>query len=286
MISISALHSWRDLANVSGNLGQVVCADEKAYLQCWLSNVAGEQDPSSMAVQGGLVADRLAWVFVAGYQAALRRTFPDEVLHGWGAFAVSEDRRGDPPLPGVDYQRTNGEFVISGHKTWVAAASCVEHLIIKAGRGARARYFNLPRRTQGLEFSLRSANFLAEMSQGSAHLEAVTVPSDAALDATQVAQFGAREALYIYLAFLAYAGQMWPQWVNRDDCFVLIQRLDAALTAEKLPLAEVKAIDTSVQQTLAAISPGAGAGDSRWDKDQRLISMYSPGIQNRTVAAV
>ena len=91
-----------------------------------------------MAVQGGLVADRLAWVFVAGYQAALRRTFPAEVLHGWGAFAVSEDRRGDPPLPGVDYQQTKDEFVISGHKTWVAAVSCVEHLIIKAGRGARA----------------------------------------------------------------------------------------------------------------------------------------------------
>lgn len=286
MSNISVLQSWSDLASVSGNLGQVVCADETAYLQCWLRNVASEQDPSSMAVQGGLVADRLAWVFVAGYQAALRRTFPAEVLHGWGAFAVSEDRRGDPPLPGVDYQQTKDEFVISGHKTWVAAVSCVEHLIIKAGRGARARYFNLPRQTQGLDFSVRSANFLAEMSQGSAHLNAVTVADDAALDATQVAQFGAREALYIYLAFLAYAGQMWPQWVNREDCFVLIQRLDAALNAATLPLAEVKAIDTAVQQTLAAIGPGASADDSRWEQDQRLISMYSPGIQNRTGAAV
>jgi hypothetical protein len=48
-----------------------------------------------------------------------------------------------------------------------------------------------------------------------------------------------------------------------------------------LPIAEVKAIDLGVQRVLAAISPAAGADNARWEKDQRLISMYSPGIQQR-----
>jgi hypothetical protein len=220
-------------------------------------------------------------VFVAGYQAALRRTFPDQAYSGWAAFAVSEDRRGDPPLPGVDYQRLENGFAISGHKTWVAAVNSVEHLIIKAGAGERALYFNLARSTQGLEFSSRPASFLGEMSQGSAHLSEVNLGIDAAIDARAVAQFGQREALYIYLAFLAYAGRIWLRDGAQDDCLILIQRLDQALAESHLPLAEVKALDIAVQSILSAIAPKAGAANERWAKDQRLISMYSPGIQQR-----
>jgi hypothetical protein len=276
-----AAEDWEALLHVCGDLEARVCADEASYLQRWSQNVAQQQDLGLMAVQGGLLADRMAWVFVAGYQAALRSTFADQNFTAWGAFAVSEDRRGDPPLPGVDYQQVNGEFVISGHKTWVATVNSVQHLVVKAGHGERALYFNLPRHTQGLEFSSRSANFLAEMSQGSAHLDEVTVPVDAVLDASVVAQFAAREALYIYLAFLAYAGRAWSHNHSSDECFLLIQRLRQALAEPSLPIAEVKAIDLGVQRVLAAISPAAGADNARWEKDQRLISMYSPGIQQR-----
>jgi hypothetical protein len=62
---------------------------------------------------------------------------------------------------------------------------------------------------------------------------------------------------------------------------LLIQRLRQALAEPSLPIAEVKAIDLGVQRVLAAISPAAGADNARWEKDQRLISMYSPGIQQR-----
>jgi hypothetical protein len=281
MSAIGELQNWKDLQQQCGNPELTVCSDEAAYLQCWMQNVAQQQDPALMAVKGGMLADRMAWVFVAGYQAALRRTFADQVLPGWAAFAVSEDRRNDPPLPGVDYQQSNGEFVVSGHKTWVAAVDSVEHLIIKAAKGERALYFNLPRKSQGLEFSARAASFLGEMSQGSAHLNAVRLPKDAALDTSEVAQFGVREALYIYLAFLGYAGQRWSQAVSPEDCLGLIRRLSQALAEATLPVAEVKAIDTYVQKILRDISPVAAADNERWDKDQRLISMYSPGIQQR-----
>ena len=72
-------------------------------------------------------------------------------------------------------------------------------------------YFNLPRTTEGLEFSARAASFLGEMSGGSAHLTVVRLPADAALDASEIPHFGVREALYIYLAFLGYVGQRWSQ---------------------------------------------------------------------------
>ena len=146
---------------------------------------------------------------------------------------------------------------------------------------ARARYFNLPRQTQGVEFSARAANFLGEMSQGSAHLVDVRVATDTALNADSVPQFGQREALYIYLAFLAYAGRTWLRPAAQDDCLSLIQRLDQALAQPQLPLAEVKELDVAVQSVLATIAAAAAADNERWEADQRLISMYSPGIQQR-----
>jgi hypothetical protein len=281
MSSLGSLQAWTELEAMLGVKASVNTATEESYRQLWLSGVAQQNDLGLMAVQGGLLADRLAWVFVAGYQAALRRTFPDQACSGWAALAVSEDRRGDPPLPGVDYQRLDNGFAISGHKTWVAAVNSVEHLIIKAGAGERALYFNLPRSTPGLEFSSRPATFLGEMSQGIAHLSEVNLPTDAAIDARAVAQFGQREALYIYLAFLAYAGRRWLRDTAQDDCLILIQRLDQALAETHLPLAEVKALDLAVQSILSAVAPKAGTANERWAKDQRLISMYSPGIQQR-----
>ena len=96
-------------------------------------------------------------------------------------------------------------------------------------------------------------------------------------------QFGQREALYIYLAFLAYAGRAWLQDAAQDDCLSLIQRLDQALAQPQLPLAEVKELDVAVQSVLASIAAAAAAAadNERWEVDQRLISMYSPGIQQR-----
>jgi hypothetical protein len=281
MSSLSSFRNWSELETSLVTVTDTNSASEDIYKTLWQSAVAPQQDLGSLAVQGGLLADRLAWVFIAGYQAALRWTFPDQGFSGWAAFAVSEDRRGDPPLPGVDYQTSDAGFSISGHKTWVAAVNSVDHLVIKAGRGARARYFNLPRQSQGLEFSTRAANFLGEMSQGSAHLVDVRVATDTALNADSVPQFGQREALYIYLAFLAYAGRTWLRAAAQDDCLSLIQRLDQALAQPQLPLAEVKELDVAVQSVLATIAAAAAADNERWEADQRLISMYSPGIQQR-----
>jgi hypothetical protein len=108
MSSLGSLQAWTELEAMLGVKASVNSATEESYRELWLSGVAQQNDLGLMAVQGGLLADRLAWVFVAGYQAALRRTFPDQAYSGWAASAVSEDRRGDPPLQ---------EWIISGWRT-------------------------------------------------------------------------------------------------------------------------------------------------------------------------
>ena len=80
MSGLSSFRNWSELEATLSAGSDTKIADEDAYKALWLAAVAPQQDLGLLAVQGGLLADRLAWVFVAGYQAALRRTFPDQVF--------------------------------------------------------------------------------------------------------------------------------------------------------------------------------------------------------------
>ena len=252
--------------------------DEHTYAALWSEQVSGLDSLTAQAAQGGLLADRMAWVFVAGYQCALRHTFAELPAEGIVAFAVSEDRKNDPPLPGVKSLQHNGGVQVSGYKTWVACSASLSQLVIKADRGEAANYYCIERATKGLSLTDKHGGFLAEMSQGVAHLDNVVVTTP--LDASQVAHFGLRETLYIYMAFCAWAGKLVAQ---TERCERLIQRL--ATLAANVPanlesLAELKEVDHAVQALIAEVPERATPA---WGKDQRLISMYSPGLQKRQI---
>ncbi|MAR28106.1 MAG: hypothetical protein CMD51_01000, partial [Gammaproteobacteria bacterium] len=89
-----------DYADALSRHSETELADEQAFANMWLQQVAPLSSRVAQAVQGGLLADRLAWVFVAGYQCALRHTFAQLPADSMAAFAVSEDRKGEPVLPG------------------------------------------------------------------------------------------------------------------------------------------------------------------------------------------
>ena len=90
---------------VDGGLARVEAVSEAAYHDAWVEHaLPREPDLLAMAISGGLIADRLAWVFVAGYQAACRHVFPTATLRSWVSYAATEDRENDPPLPGVPSQ--------------------------------------------------------------------------------------------------------------------------------------------------------------------------------------
>ena len=285
------VRSWSDVVALAEKLSipmpAKICATETEYFAVWKKCLATEGllDLLAMAVIGGLLADRMVWVFVGGYQSAIRRTFMSEAFNGWGAFAVSEDRKGQPLLPGVILHSSAEGDLVSGYKTWVACSDSVEYVVIKAGSGAAADYFNIHRSSPGLIVSSKHAvvkpgTFLAEMSQGIVHLQDVAVHQ--ALDDSEVVRFGIRETLYIYCAFCAHAGQFYANQVDPEACAGLIHRLAElleTLPTDQVGLDELKAVDAAVQNLLGQISPDAD--DSNWFKDRQLIAMYSSGIQKR-----
>jgi alkylation response protein AidB-like acyl-CoA dehydrogenase len=272
---------------------------EADYLTLWREQAERQSDLLSMALAGGLYADRLAWVFIAGYQAAIRCTFPEAELSGWAAFAVTEDRQPDHPLPGVTVQDGPEGQVLNGHKTWVAAAEQIDQLIVKAGRGGDAQYFLLDRAEPGLELSVRpAASFLSELSQGAAHLNGVSVTEHQLLDASQVPLFGTRETLFIFAAFCAFVLARSSDATRRERCRSLMREVPSLLASRFSASAELSALkqfDADVQQLLDDIDndpgndPGNNTGNkpfplsASWPQDRRLISMYSKGIQARRV---
>ncbi len=148
-----------------GAITPVTAPAEADYFAAWLDYDAGAHDPAITAVLGGALADRLAWVFVAGYQGTIRRCFPGlPPERGWCSFVNTEDRSGS--LPGTSLTGEPGKRRLSGWKTWVATSDHVERLLVSARQGETP--FILMRRDQpGIRIETGPARgYLSEMAQG------------------------------------------------------------------------------------------------------------------------
>jgi alkylation response protein AidB-like acyl-CoA dehydrogenase len=99
--------------------------------------------PTDGAIAGALLADRLPWVFTAGYQATLRNAFPALPDGGWAAFVATEDEQVPRAHPGTTLTGDGQRYLLNGHKSWVTHSQVVDRLIVTvndpAGDKRRAR---------------------------------------------------------------------------------------------------------------------------------------------------
>ena len=156
---------------VEDGLHRVESASEAAYRDAWTEHaLPREPDLLAMAISGGIIADRMAWVFVAGYQAACRHVFPSAALRSWVSYAATEDREGDPPLPGVRLTGEPSAGTLSGNKAWIGAARGMAQLVVRVGTGPEATYFLVDRERHGVTIDPVLEDFLDVMCQGRALL--------------------------------------------------------------------------------------------------------------------
>ncbi|MCH9670521.1 MAG: hypothetical protein K0U93_03640 [Gammaproteobacteria bacterium] len=275
---------------LGGRLPRLVCDNEAAWKHIWLERDIGSGRPTQVAVLGGALADRLSWAFICGYQGAIRSVFPAVGSDGWASFLVTENRKQPREFPAVTL---SAEGRLNGVKTWVAAAANVEHLVVKAGQGTGREFVLVNRHTEGVGIQVpKVSNFLSEMTQGSAHFDAVMVQPSHRLDAGEVETFGAREALFVQMALVAqmanhavhHAGDIHfvdrtITWLLAADAATEFEPRGAsfALSAAALDR-EVTGLATDFERSEL---PNAGDGIANWARDRRLISMYSAAIQRR-----
>ncbi len=244
----------------------------------WLEEAAVAASPFAMAVRGGAAASGFAGVFSAGYQTALRVTFPAVRFKGWAAFVVSEDV-GDDPLPGVSCAFDNGVVELSGYKTWVAACDVVDELVVRASDADGDFHFLLvPRDAAGLEISRNpEPSVLPRLSQGRAHFNAVQLAADE-LDRTRVQDFGIVEPFYIYLAFLSMAHQRIANDPLRANIRAVLEDV-ADLAPAAAPPRALAGFDDAVQYLRRGLVHLTE--DLQWRADAKLIAMYSKAMQKR-----
>lgn len=273
--------SWQVVAPLIDKVRRMPCTDEAAYLAAWKAHALPLADgPLPLAVAGGMIADRLAWVFQAGYQAACRDAFPEIRCSGWIAYAASEDRKGDPPLPGV----TLADGHLHGSKTWVAAARSLDQMVIKLGSGPDARYLRVPRDAPGLTLVPgHRSGFLGDLSQGQAHFERTPLSATAQLDPGRIRRFPVTEPLYLYAAFCGFViGSTREAELDRcaRDCLAAVAAAlgPAGSGLDRSRLAHADALAQDLRTRLAGNRLQA-AGD--WPGDERLIAMYSRSLQEQ-----
>lgn len=177
---------------------------EAEFNRLWRATDLGSAEPIVAAAYGGALADRLAWVFLAGYQATIRRCFPDLApIPGWSSFVNTEDNSG--ALPGTRLEGEPGSRRLNGWKTWVATARHVERLVVSS-RHNEIPFIVVGRNDAGVIIDPGSPKeYLPEMSQG--RVEFVDMPvAEAQIvgDEQTFPVFRSAEGAYVRTALSAF----------------------------------------------------------------------------------
>lgn len=268
------------------------CPSEQAYYDLWHARRIHALPPVDSAIAGGLLADRLPWVFAAGYQATLRNAFAGLPPRGWAAFAATEDN-GDPVThPPVTLDGDPSNCALNGCKAWVAHSRLVDHLIITindpAGDKRAARGVIVERERDGVSLSHReSPGFLAAMSQGFVRFEHTPVDIGTVFPFEAIRQFGRTEAKFVMLAACAFLLARARGDAALQDRLVTLAASVVALLAESDTSRQVYAtIDREFQRCVDRFEDTAAAEHiPGYAADRRLFRMYTERIQRRQAYA-
>ena len=270
---------------------------EPDYHTLWLRREVGASDELEMAALGGALADRLAWVFVAGYQATIRRCFPELPREsGWCAFVNTEDRTG--VFPGTTLSGGPGQRRLSGWKGWVAAADHIDRMLVSASHN-QIPFLVVRRDHPGVTIETGAPkSYLAEMVQGRVHFEDVPITEDQVIgDERTFPTFRSAESAYVRVALAAFIlsharGLNAPPALTSGAAAALFS-LEAILRLE-LPsdaaavglLGAASQVGALAADFEALIEEQDAALHALWTKDRRLVGGALPGIASRAARAL
>jgi alkylation response protein AidB-like acyl-CoA dehydrogenase len=268
------------------------CATEPDYYALWAARELGDLPPAASAIVGAMLADRLAWVFTAGYQATLRNAFPMLPPGGWAAFAATEDTLDPIAHPGTSLTPVNGAFRLNGNKGWVAHSALVDHLIVTVndpmGDKRKARGLIVERDRVGISLRHRDKpGFLGAMSQGFANFNDVPVEADEIFEFEPIRQFGRSEAKFVTLAASAFMLARTEEATELHDRLINTAAAISSLLAEQHTSRQVYAsIEREFQRCVDLFEQQVTVDEiPDYAVDRKMFRMYSDRIQRRRAYA-
>ncbi len=271
---------------LSGEWADARAPTEADFYRIYAKHHMQSRAPVDAAILGGLMADRLPWIFVAGYQAAIRQTFPELRRCGWYAFAASEEKTHASAPIATRLIHEDGEFRLTGAKSWIAQSAIVDFLLITALDEAEEQVCVLaPRDSGGLTLRHREApRFLAAMSQGFADLTEVEVDARNIFDGARIRRFGWAEPKFVMLAAAAFLLRHSRSFDEdlADEMAALTVAM-ASYCQEDADLPRLLAtLDRRLQWGAANFEKTGGTEQILgWEADKGLLSLYSKRIASR-----
>lgn len=268
------------------------------WLPAWRQRVATGADPMTLALHGGFAADRMAWAFAAGYQAALRALLPgcgpDEVL----ALCLTESTGNRPrDLRCTATPQPDGRWLLQGEKSWSTfgtAATTLLVVAVQAGAEPAAHPQLLALRVSpgapGVMVDGQAPTSLVpELPHARLALNGALLPPEARLPGDGFSDYGkpfrTLEDQYVSAAILAWLlrearARGWPEGL-RERLTATLAALatvadappDAAATHVALAgaLAWARALHAEVQPLWAATPDDPAA--QRWLRDAKLLGV-------------
>ena len=277
-----------------------VCDSEEDFAKLWNDHLGSALVPTEIAETGGRLADRAAWVFIAGYQGALRQCFPALREHaGWASYVVSE-ARDESKAATCLLVDTRSDSYLQGTKNWVAASAHLRWLVVNASltsdSAAETANVLVDTDTKGVALIEKpSGRFLPELIVGRAEFSKVALSTYSRLDEAPhfASHFGLIEARCLLVALAAHFSQLAPDDPEPEQALLLAAGL---ATAE---LATAASIDVLLDSMTLLVEwfeswhdKGGGAESDavaqirkRWSQDQRLLQMHRPMLEKRRASA-
>lgn len=265
------------------------------WLTNWRQLPLDELPPFALAVMGGFQADRAAWAFSAGYEAALRAMFPQISGGGLHGFSLSEEGIRSPrDLQTLWQADAAGGIRLNGNKGWVPLPEhCEAYFVVCRASGPQGALsvVRMPATADGVSMSPRNpAAFMPELPAARMQLQDVALDASAMLPGdgwTDYARpFGALEELYVSAALMGYLlregrARDWPQALLRQmlAAITLLERLAAETGSDQslvLLAGATEWVRTLLTRATAhwAEQPDDVAGQ-RWVRDQTVQRMWA-----------
>lgn len=290
--------------------------DVAAWWATWPGLVHGARDTAALALAGGFAADRVAWAFASGYQAALRALVPDLPDDTMAAFCVTEAEGNRPrDIRSRITPLADGGWQLDGAKRWTTLGPAGTLLLVAAALPPAAgaaqgrpqlRVLGVPVPSAGLQVqAMPATRFVPEVPHASLQMQAVRLPAAAMLPgdgySDYVKPFRTLEDAHVSLAVLAYLlrearARAWPEAYREQLVAAVALLADLALDDAQSPATHValagalqlaQALYAQAQPLWAAVADtGADAGAAqRWQRDAALLAVAGAARQQRAASA-
>lgn len=292
------------------------------WLPGWQQRVDQGDGPMALALHGGFGADRLAWAFGAGYQAALRALLPDSAPQELLALCLTETTGNRPrDLRCIATALPDGRWLLQGDKRWATFGAAATTLLVIAVQGPAAApgaaapaeglpppprprllALRVPRDASGVLVSgMPATGLVPELPHARLALQQVLLPAEACLPGDGFTDYGkpfrTLEDLYVNAAVQAYLlrearARSWPAALRERlaaSLALLATLADAPPAAATTHVALAGALDwahqthAEVHTLWAAIPDDPAAG--RWQRDARLLAVAGAARTTRATRA-